>query len=119
MNLSDSKFRLILAILSSYRLARLISTDDGPGFIFLRLRFWAKDKEFLEREKNFINPDAPRWFGPWTSLAEGLSCPFCVGIWISLALFPLVIRPSRWGDLFLILLAISGGQAVLTGLEKR
>lgn len=119
MNLSDSKFRLILAILACYRLARLISTDDGPGFIFLRLRFWAKDKGFLERKRNLISPDDSRWFGPWTSLAEGLSCPFCVGIWVSLALFPLVIRPSRWGDLALTLFAISGGQAVLTGLEKR
>lgn len=115
--MNHNPFRLLLAILACYRLARLVAIDDGPGFVFARLRLWAKDREWKERKMNLVAPMDSRWFGPWASLASGLECPFCVGIWLSLALFPLVIRPSRWGDLALTLLAISGGQAILTGTD--
>lgn len=107
--------RLILAILTCYRLARMIAEDDGPLFVFKRARYWVKDKAYWN---NFgIEPD-DRHFGKWHNLAEGLSCAYCTGIWLSLPIFALVVWPTYPGDLFLILMAISGGQAFLWSLKR-
>jgi len=59
-----------------------------------------------------------RHFGKWHNLAEGITCPFCVGMWLSLPLFALLVWPTYYGDLFLLLMAISGGQAFLQTLDK-
>lgn len=116
-------FRLLLTILTCYRLAKLIADDDGPLFIFKRLRYWAKDNaywEMTDRNVNFeIQEAKDRWFGKWYSLAEGLECPYCVGVWVSLPLFFLLMYPTYYGDLFLILMSISGGQAFLQSLKKQ
>ena len=125
MNLLESSalIRLALAVLTCYRLARMIARDDGPLFVFKRVRYWAKDRAW--REASFTlgmaKPDLTiddRHFGKWHNLAEGLSCPYCVGIWLSLPIFALVLWPTYYGDLFLLLMAISGGQAFLWSLEK-
>lgn len=115
------ELRLILSILTCYRLALLVSEDDGPFFIFKRVRYWLKDKAFYEMmdnklEYNEANKD--RWFGKWHNLAEGLSCPYCTGVWSSLPLILLNIKPTTLGDLFLILMSISGGQAFLQSLKR-
>lgn len=121
------EFRLILAIFTCYRLARLISRDDGPSFLFSRIRFWAKDKALLEAEDASyldINPKGveeinERHFGKWHNLSEALSCPYCLGVWFSLPLLGLVLWPSYWGDVFLILMTISGVQAWLWGMANK
>lgn len=119
-------FRLLFCVLTCYRLACLISEDDGPFFIFERLRVWVKDKAWIEAEKNgaIVYYDSlagaieDRWYGKWHNLAEGLICPYCTGVWLSLPLFAMFLFPTYIGDLFLILMSISGGQAFLQGLKK-
>lgn len=99
--------RLFLGALTTYRLARMVAKDDGPGFFFESLRLWAQDK--ADKEKNNL--------GKWHSLAEGLGCPYCAGVWLSLPIFFLVIYPTQIGDLFLLLVSLSGGQAFLQTLD--
>lgn len=103
------ELRLVLTILTAYRLARMIAMDDGPGFFFERLRLWAQAK--ADKEKGNL--------GKWHSLAEGLGCPFCAGVWVSLPLFALLLWPTIYGDTFLLLIAISGGQAFMQSLDVK
>lgn len=113
-------FRLLLTILTCYRLARMIAKDDGPLFIFKRLRYLIKDKAWYEADKNGYTYGAEisdRWFGKWHNLNEGISCPYCLGVWLSLPLIFLFLYPSFYGDIFLVLMSISGGQAFLQSLR--
>ncbi len=118
--------RLILAVFTCYRLARLVALDDGPGFIFKRIRYWVKDKAWLEADKvgkvercddgdAYIND---RWYGKWHNLAEGITCPFCIGIYASVLVFPMLVWPTYYGDLFLLLVSLSGAQAFMQTLDK-
>lgn len=110
MSLLDfNLLRLVLVILTCYRLARMIAMDDGPGFFFERLRLWAKEK--AEKEKSNL--------GKWHNLSEGLGCPFCAGAWVSLPLFVLLVWPTIYGDMFLLLLSISGAQAFMQSLDAK
>ena len=84
-----------------------------------------KDKAFYEADEagmlilaDSSNLISDRHFGRWHNLAEGITCPFCVGIWLSLPLFALLVWPTYYGDLFLLLMAISGGQTFLQTLDK-
>lgn len=126
------ELRLILAILSCYRLARLIARDDGPFFLFKRVRYWTKDRAWLEAHysNNTItdkpqssNPAdyqiADRHYGKWHTLAEALDCPYCCGVWLSIPLFLFVIYPMTVSDLFMLLMAISGAQAWLWGMVDK
>lgn len=117
----EFELRLILAILTCYRLARMIADDDGPLFLFKRVRYWAKDKAWHEAGEPMPFDDdtmSDRHFGKWHNLSEGLSCPYCVGVWLSLPIFALILWPNYYTDLFLLLMAISGGQAFLQSLER-
>lgn len=111
MNLLDYDFliRLTLAIFTCYRLARLVSRDDGPMFLFEHIRQWANEKA----EGEAYN------LGKWHSLSEGLSCPYCLGVWFSLPLVVLVLWPTTLGDVFLVLMTISGAQAWLWGAVNK
>jgi hypothetical protein len=120
MNLSDSDFliRFILAIFTCYRLARLVAKDDGPLFVFKRVRYWVKDKAWYEAGvvdkidyKNKPLTIDDRYYGNWHSLAEALECPYC--------LFLFVIYPMTVFDLFMLLMAISGVQAWLWGMANK
>lgn len=109
--LFDGQFliRLFLAILTCYRLARLIARDDGPLFLFEHLRQRVHDRAAREKKN----------LGKWQSLAEGLTCPYCLGVWFSLPLLALVLWPTWWGDGFMVLMTISGGQAWLWGMVSK
>jgi hypothetical protein len=102
------ELRLILAILTCYRLARMIAMDDGPGYIFESLRDWAQGKANKEKEPA----------GKWHNLAEGLGCPYCAGVWVSLPLLALLLWPTVVGDWFMVLLSISGGQAFMQTQDR-
>jgi len=120
----DTLVRLVLAVFSTYRLARLIARDDGPFFLFKRIRYYAKDKAWIEADKASMlkgNPLAidDRHYGKWHTLAEALECPYCCGVWVSIPLFLFVIYPMIATDLFMLLMAISGAQAWLWGIVDR
>lgn len=120
-------FRLLLAVFTCYRLSRLIARDDGPFFIFKRVRYWIKDKAWEEASLlgNIERTDKGEWvvedrhFGKWYSLAEGLECPYCLGVWFSIPLLFMVLNPTFYGDVFLILMTISGVQAFLWGVVSK
>ena len=97
----------------------MIAIDDGPAFIFAKVRLWLRnkrDKEFDDSNEAIEFED--EYFGTWKAWHEGITCPYCAGVWLSLPLFFMLIYPTQLGDLFLILMSISGGQAFLQGFKK-
>lgn len=98
--------RLALAVLACYRLGQLVAVDDGPAFVFARLREWADGQARREQELGFKR-------GGWISLTDGLHCPFCVGMWAAGLLALLVARPGKVGDFILTALGIAGAQTWL------
>jgi hypothetical protein len=55
----------IVASLATYRLARMVTQEEGPFGIFVRWR-------------GAIDPDQETWVG------RGVNCALCVGFWIAL-----------------------------------
>lgn len=55
-------FYLLLASLATFRLALMISSEDGPARIFRKLRNIPPAK---------------------SNAKEGISCPWCVSVWVS------------------------------------
>ena len=94
--------RVLLAALAVYRLAQLLSLDDGPLAVFARVRRWSQ-----------AHPAA--WGGWRWSVAEWLACPFCQGVWWAAVALPLLVWPTAGGDLFLLWLALAGAQSWLEG----
>lgn len=111
MNITNPDFliRLVLAIFTCYRLARLVAKDDGPMFLFEHIRQWVKAKADEESYN----------LGKWHSLSEGLECPYCLGVWFSIPLLLFVIYPMTITDLFMLLMTISGVQAWLWGVVNK
>lgn len=96
---------LIVASLAVFRLAYLITKESGPFFFFWYARKAAKkDKD--------------------SSLAEGIDCPYCVGVWVSVAITLYLLLPFRllWIDYSIVILAVAGLAMLLhqvfTNLQK-
>lgn len=86
-------FRLLLAILATWRLARLIAKEDGPFDIIVRLRQAAGQGV----------------------LGALMDCPYCLSVWLAAPFACMVatrpdIAPAAW---CLAWLAISGGACCL------
>lgn len=97
--------RLVIAALVCFRLSELITVDDGPNDMLLKMR--------ARLGAYYIGADGK----PVTSLGRGIICAYCVGIWIAallaLMLFPIgFMTPVYW-------LAIAGGQALLQSIGGR
>lgn len=65
---------IILAILAVYRLAYMVSREDGPLDLFTRLRTAAS--RLPERVEG--NRRQPHW------VARGVACPLCISWWLAL-----------------------------------
>lgn len=65
---------IILATLAVYRLAYMVSREDGPADVFTRLRTAAG--RLPDRVEG--NRRTPHW------IARGLSCPLCISWWLAL-----------------------------------
>jgi hypothetical protein len=103
--------RLSLAALACFRLAQLITLDKGPFLLFERLRLLIE---------NYIAASESRkrsYF--WKSVADGASCPYCLGFYAGILCALLVLFPTFWGDLFLLWFGIIGLQAFLQGVSGR
>ena len=98
--------RLILAALSTYRLAELFALDNGPYDMFKVIRY------ALGRKASEGN-------STWKTLADLVDCPFCLGIWFAVLAGAGVIYPTNPGDILLILLGIAGLQAFLEGITGK
>jgi hypothetical protein len=99
------ELRLLLAVLSTYRLAQLIAVDNGPYDIFLGIR------AFFGRRAT-IN-------GSLRAIALLVSCPYCMGIWISPFCAALAISDNYVADVILIVLGIAGAQTALESFTNR
>ena len=99
---------LIVLSLACYRLSQLISEDDGPLSIFGRLRQWvdSKAKAEQERGRGLL----------WQSAADGIHCPYCIGVWIAAALA--VVWSGIAPVTIIYTLAIAGGQSYLQSRSK-
>lgn len=91
-----------LAVLACYRLAHLITREDGPLAIFANLR--------ITLGRNAAGNDASYWR---TSLADLFYCPLCMGMWIALLLTLLLFRGLGPTKLIIVWLAIAGAQTFL------
>lgn len=72
---------LILAALAVYRLAYMVSREDGPADVFTRLR--QRASRLPERVEG--NRRQPHW------IARGLSCPLCISWWLALPAAVIVV----------------------------
>jgi hypothetical protein len=100
--------RLILAVLTVYRVAELFAVDDGPYGIFRNIRAFCGKKAAGKDYSNF-----------WFNMAGLVSCPFCIGVWFSaIALVP-VYYPTTITDFVLVWLGIAGLQTYLESARKR
>lgn len=116
----NKALRIALSVLAAYRLASLVSHDEGPYLPFLY-----KDErqtgvfEWLRVRLGVYDygPDGK----PETNLARGLQCPLCTGIYFSALLMLLVFLPhkvKRVTDVFLAWMAVAGGQVFLENLTS-
>jgi hypothetical protein len=103
--------RLILAALACFRLAQLVTLDKGPFLIFERLR--------IQVEQYIATSPGRQQSYFWRSVADGTSCPYCLGFYVGLLCTLLVLFPTYPGDLFLLWFGIIGLQAFLQGVSGR
>lgn len=86
--------RFVLAVLATWRVAHLVSNEDGPWDVIVRLRRRAGHG----------------------MLGRLMDCPYCVGLWAA-ALFALAMTPSlaAWTpwEWLLAWWGVAGGAAVL------
>ena len=96
--------RCVFAAFAVFRLARMITLEDGPFGIFKELR-GSLGKRAADKERE----DLVWW------MAELFNCPHCVGVWVTFLVSLLVILPTAVGDIFLTIFAIAGAQSFLQG----
>lgn len=85
--------RLVLGGLASFRLARMLALEEGPGGVFDRVR-------------GRCDPQQTTWLG------RGLNCPLCVGFWTSLLMAVLLWDGSQ-RKLILNWWGMAGAQSLL------
>jgi hypothetical protein len=95
--------QLIIAILATYRIAHLLPEDEGPFFIFTRLRSFTGTKAMAENEP----------LGRWANLDSGINCVYCCGFYAAVLVALLVLWQNYYGNIFLLISAIAGGQSLL------
>ena len=89
MDSANIWFRLVLALLATWRVTHLLAEEDGPADVMVRMRAWLGDR--------FIG--------------KLMDCFNCLSLWIAApaALF-VSRRPLEW---FFTWLALSGGACLL------
>lgn len=90
---------LLVLGLASFRLSSLIALEEGPLSVFIKVRaeLGAYDYDDQGRVK--------------TSLGRGISCPYCVGVYIAALLY--VAYKVRWLKPIVQVFAVAGVQAAL------
>jgi len=99
--------RIALCSLLTYRIAELITIDEGPGAIFDSFR------RYLGRRASVTGSKIIR------ELALLFQCPFCIGVWIGAISSFLVFFPSAVGDGVLVVGGIVGAQALFSSIGGR
>lgn len=91
----------VVVVLACYRLAQFVPLDDGPAFVFKRLR------------SHVLNWQAKPGSA---SLVEFVNCPYCQGVWFA-GLLALFVSPRNILEWAVLTAAIAGGQAFLESLS--
>jgi hypothetical protein len=86
---------VILASLAVYRLSRMLTDEEGPFSMFVKLRNLAK---------------------PETWIGRGLACIICMSVWIAL---PVALWIDWTGDWWLTWLALSGVAVIIRKWENK
>ncbi len=106
--MQNEYIRLAIVILATFRVARLLSLDNGPLYIFQRIRNFAYSKSDIGDRLDF-----------WSGVHDGIICPYCMGFYSAVLCFALLVFQSIYGDIFLVIFAIAGAQSLLQGwMEK-
>jgi hypothetical protein len=95
--------QFVITILATYRLAHLLPEDEGPLFIFARIRSFVGTRALMENDP----------LGRWANLDNGINCAYCCGLYAAALVGLLSSRKNRYGDVFLLIFAIAGGQSLL------
>ncbi|MHA2220053.1 MAG: DUF1360 domain-containing protein, partial [Candidatus Hodarchaeales archaeon] len=93
----------VTAILAAYRLAHLFPEDEGPFFIFTRIRSLVATRAMNENDE----------LGIWANIDSGINCTYCCGLYMAILVALLVAWNNFYGNLFLLIFAIAGGQSLL------
>lgn len=108
--------RLFLAILSLYRLASLISSEEGPYI------GWPKSEQqtgiFKAVRGKLGGYDLGQNGLPLTNLGRGIVCPLCTAAYLGLFIVVLLVKPTKAGDILLSYLGIWGSQVFLENLTS-
>jgi len=80
--MENSLLAIVAVGLATYRIARLLVVEDGPGDVFLKLRAWAGCYEYGEDGR------------PAGNLGRALTCVHCTGVYVGVfAFFGYLISP--------------------------
>jgi len=86
----------VLLVLATYRLARMVASEEGPFGVFHQLRGW-------------LDPDQKTWLG------RGVNCALCVGFWAA----PIVLGLHALWPPLVWWLAVAGAAVILTKWEQK
>lgn len=95
--------KLLIAILATYRLAHLLPKDDGPLFVFTRIRTYISTKAMNENDE----------LGLWANVDKWILCPYCQGLYAAILVLWLSEKKTKKASLLLLIFAIAGGQSLL------
>lgn len=96
-------FRFIHAVLATFRIARLLPLDDGPLYIFERIRTFASKKAGSERSE----------LGFWHNFNDAVTCPYCQGLYLASLIVVFLKSKRKFADAFLLVFALAGAQTIL------
>ncbi len=116
-------FRFILAILTTFRVAQLLPLDDGPFYIFERVRLFTHDKaqethdrKNKEKEKG---EKLEQSLGIWPNIDDAVTCPYCQGLYFASLMVILLKSKRKFVDIFLLIFALAGAQTLLQKWTER
>jgi hypothetical protein len=95
--------QFLIAILATYRIAHLLPEDEGPFFIFTRIRSSVGTKAMMENNE----------LGFWANVDSGVNCVYCCGLYAAILVSLLILWQNYYGNVFLLIFAIAGGQSLL------
>lgn len=117
--------RIFLAVFALYRLASLISSEEGPYlpflyktpnqdgiFIWVRKKLGAYDFVYIYDKEGNLETKIR------TNLGRGISCPLCTAGYLAFPVILLLQFPTILGNLFLAWLGIWGAQVFLENLTS-
>jgi hypothetical protein len=117
--------RLFLTLFAAYRLAALIASEEGPYLPFLykdvdeRGVFeWLRGKLGANRRIYTFDEHGNRRVKVATNLGRGISCPLCVGGYVSVLLIFLIYFDNIVTNFLIAWLGIWGAQVFLENLTS-